>query len=813
MNIFSKYKSILLVLIFLIIVGCEEDNEIKQSSQKLTTWHYLGVDSNWHKTYMPGSIQFALQRDTLFKNLFFGTEFTKNYWTDTVAWEFKTSITIPKEIKKENYDLVFNGIVGIADVYLNDSLLFRADNMFRVWKYDVTELLKKGKNSLVVKFLSIDESKKYLNSNSSIDLPFSGQEMMRLAYYYTDTLNGIPYIPTGFWKAVSVVKWDKATVENVYFELTELKYDEYATIKANYTIRSDNDVQSRIIIKNKKTLLADEQVKIKKGINVYSIEFKLPKPHLWWTYDLGTPFLYNFKTIFSIGERVIYEKESSFGVREITIDTTDHNFVLKLNGVPIVLKIIDYVPLNIFQEEISEDNYTNAVSDFVEANINMVHILEEGIYERGFLYNECDKKGVLVWQDFMLPYKIFDNSEKFYENVEKEIVDVLKSLRNHPSVAFYSGQNFIKKYWNKYSAKMNYSSSDSILIFKSNKKVFGETIPKIVKEYSKHTPYFEKMDFHSIVYLKDDLPSYPHIITIRKFTKQNERKIDGNVIKNHQKPYNSLKLIDKDISKQITVPQDITGFLYANQIFSKLEYKSKIEKFRFEDKFNGFISGRYNDFSPVISNSAVDFNGFWKGKMYGIKDAYSKLQVKITDKNGWVYIKMKSDFLDNVNVDFYFKLYDFNGDVLWRKNYLGTNLVANETREYFDFNLGNELARAGRNFSVFKIDAYIDNELYSEEYHFFSSIGNLKLKEPNIKMKYFKVEEGYVIELTTDYLAKSVYLYTEKSGRLSDNFVDIIPGETKKITFYTNEEIYAIEGVFKTIDFSERYNHNLFRLK
>lgn len=56
---------------------------------------------------------------------------------------------------------MFKGLDTYADVYLNDSLILKADNMFREWSVDVKGILKKGDNKLRV----------YFHSPIKIDMP------------------------------------------------------------------------------------------------------------------------------------------------------------------------------------------------------------------------------------------------------------------------------------------------------------------------------------------------------------------------------------------------------------------------------------------------------------------------------------------------------------------------------------------------------------------------------------------------------------------------------------------------------------------
>ena len=66
---------------------------------------------------------------------------------------------------------------------------------------------------------------------------------------------------------------------------------------------------------------------------------------------------------------------------------------------------------------------------------------------------------------------------------------------------------------------------------------------------------------------------------------------------------------------------------------------------------------------------------------------------------------------------------------------------------------------------------------------------NLKLDSVIVEKKYTEIPEGYRIELTTDKLAKGIYLYSPfVVGEISDNFFDMLPGEKKTVIFRTTNK-------------------------
>ena len=59
---------------------------------------------------------------------------------------------IPAEamMKNDRIFLRFDGIDTIAEIYLNDTAIGSADNMHRTYKFDITDCIKRGTNSLRV---------------------------------------------------------------------------------------------------------------------------------------------------------------------------------------------------------------------------------------------------------------------------------------------------------------------------------------------------------------------------------------------------------------------------------------------------------------------------------------------------------------------------------------------------------------------------------------------------------------------------------------------------------------------------------------
>ena len=72
----------------------------------------------------------------------------------------------------------------------------------------------------------------------------------------------------------------------------------------------------------------------------------------------------------------------------------------------------------------------------------MIRVWGGGIFEKDELYAACDKEGILITQDFLMACGSYPEKEDwFIEELKLEAAHAAKKLRNHPSLAWWSGDN------------------------------------------------------------------------------------------------------------------------------------------------------------------------------------------------------------------------------------------------------------------------------------------------------------------------------------------------------------------------------------
>jgi beta-mannosidase len=72
---------------------------------------------------------------------------------------------------------------------------------------------------------------------------------------------------------------------------------------------------------------------------------------------------------------------------------------------------------------------------------NMVRCWGGNVYENEIFYDYCDENGILVWQDFAMGCAIYPQRPEFAARLATEAEAVVRSLRQHASIALWAGDN------------------------------------------------------------------------------------------------------------------------------------------------------------------------------------------------------------------------------------------------------------------------------------------------------------------------------------------------------------------------------------
>ena len=128
------------------------------------------------------------------------------------------------------------------------------------------------------------------------------------------------------------------------------------------------------------------------------------------------------------------------GFRTVAIDQTDGKVQFVVNGVAVFCRGACWTTNDIVSLGGSTDALRETLRRTADCNANMVRVGGTMVYESDAFYRECDRLGLMVWQDFMfanMDYP-FDDPD-FRSGAEDEVAQQLLRLGRHASVVAFCG--------------------------------------------------------------------------------------------------------------------------------------------------------------------------------------------------------------------------------------------------------------------------------------------------------------------------------------------------------------------------------------
>jgi hypothetical protein len=170
---------------------------------------------------------------------------------------------------------------------------------------------------------------------------------------------------------------------------------------------------------------------------------RISNPKLWWPFGYGQQNLYTVNISTTTNNNTKATTSETFGIRKVETYIGANERVYKINGREIYPRGGNWVIDMMLNWNASR--YEKEILLTRNANLNMLRVWGPTGVAPKALYEAADKYGVLIWQDFLNDFwGTFKNTPgyqpeiKLYENIT---IDIVKKLRNHPSLVIWCGGN------------------------------------------------------------------------------------------------------------------------------------------------------------------------------------------------------------------------------------------------------------------------------------------------------------------------------------------------------------------------------------
>ena len=802
------------------------------------------AETGWLAASVPGDIHLDLLANKKIPDPFFRDNESKLQWIENEGWEYRLKFDASRALLSHtNVDLVFDGLDASSEVYLNGAKVLIADNMFRTWRVSVKEHLHMGSNILRVVFpLPIKAAEEVAAGDPW--QPRTGtlaKTYIRKAAYEYGWDWGPRLVTSGIWRPVRLEAWNQVRIADFAIRQRNVAR-EVAHIDAEVEVEASTAGPASVSIQYSpvgKPIIVSRKVNLKTGSNLIDLPIEIVQPRLWYPAGYGEQPLYEFTARVGKGAQVSEERKVKAGLRSIELhrqlDKWGRSFELIVNGIPVFAKGADVIPFDSFPNRVTTADYRRILESARDANMNMIRHWGGGYYETDEFYQICDELGIMVWQDFMFGNDWQPGTYAFKQNIEAEADDQVRRLRNHPSIVVWCGNNETEDALN-WGDRAKLPLDVKFQMWQDYLTEFSGILNRVVERLDAETPYWPSSpsaDYEAVsanYHTGDDhiwdvwhgrvpfstyethhsrfvteygFQSFPEMRTVEAFTQPEDRtSIFTPVMLAHQKNDEGNSIIHDYLLRDYPEPKDFASFLYVSQVLRAEGIKIGAEHFRrSRPETMGSIFWQLNDCWPVASWSSIDYYGRWKALQYYARRFYAPILVSPHLEDGSVKVYVVSDKTEAQDATLRVRLMDFDGKVLLEES-LPIDVTPLASKVYLDWPL-KKLTDAGATDTsrVFVVaDLTAGGVSVSRNLIYLAPVKEIHLKKADLQVETVESSGGYRIRLTSPVLARSVYLsFGNLDVKLSDNYFDLLPGETAEIDAISAASLSALKAQLKIV--------------
>ncbi|SDF24160.1 glycoside hydrolase family 2 TIM barrel-domain containing protein [Cellulophaga baltica] len=331
-----------------------------------------------------------------------------------IGW-YRTNYTVSATELEENIELLFDGAMSNAKVYVNGAYVGARPFGYISFHFDITKFLKAGENTIAVRLENFNSQSRW-------------------------------YPGAGLYRKVSVQKRNKTHVKTWgTFVSTHQITKKKALVHLDLEVVGEGKctILNEIIAHDGKKIAQNSKDISLNGEAKLSENFKILKPQLW---DIKTPQLYTLKTSILKNGTVVDTYTTTFGVRSIRFELDG----FYLNDEKIRFKGVnmhhDFGPVGAaFHKEL----FIRQMKKMKEMGVNAIRFSHNPPAPEAL--DICDEMGILAIDEAFDEWqlgKVLNGYSKHFDLWAKEdLSDMILRDRNHPSIIMWSiGNEIMEQY-------------------------------------------------------------------------------------------------------------------------------------------------------------------------------------------------------------------------------------------------------------------------------------------------------------------------------------------------------------------------------
>ncbi|WTM14925.1 glycoside hydrolase family 2 protein [Isoptericola halotolerans] len=781
---------------------------------------------------VPGSVHTDLLTAELIPDPYLDDNERLLTWIGRSDWEYTTTFTHHAD-GHDRHELAFDGLDTVATVLVNGTEVARTANQHRSYRFDVTELLRDGANELVVRFaapvLFADAQSLALGQRPQVNhYPFNAMRKMAANFGWDW---GIDVATAGIWRPVRLESWTAARLGTVTATATAGIPAPGAPAVGHLDVRAVVErapgapdgplsVVVRVVGHGAEHTAT---VTLPAGEDVAAVRLDVPDAELWWPRGYGDQPLYDVDVTLAGPVAPLDTWSARTGFRTVRLDMTPDDdgtsFVLVVNERPVWVKGANWIPDDAFVHRVDRARYARRVAQAEPAGINLLRVWGGGIYESDDLYDLCDARGILTWQDFAFACAAYAEEEPLRAEVEAEARDNVARLAPHPSLVLWNGSN--ENVWGFHDWGW-----EPVLDGRTwGLGYYTELLPRVVAEvdgtrpYTPSSPWSGSLDVHpndvahgsmhswevwnrlDWTHYRDDVPRFmaefgwqgpPTWATLTRSVSDDPLTPESPGMQVHQKAMEGNKKLSQGLAAHLRVPDDTEDWHWAMSWNQATAVRVAVEHLRsWGPRCMGSVVWQPNDCWPVTSWAAVDGDERPKPLLSALGQAHADRLVTIQPR-GTGRAGLAAVLVNDTDEP-------WTGDVVvQRLDLAGTELakareqVHVEPRGTLTVTLPDDVTAVG-DAAAELVHATVDGV---RGLWFFAEPRDSALEAPALETAVATTDGGYRVTVRAGNLVRDLTLLADKvhpDARVDRQMVTLLPGESADLTVHVPDGV-ALEA-------------------
>jgi beta-galactosidase/beta-glucuronidase len=430
--------------------------EVKETGAQISSTNYSF--GKWYPAAVPGTVLTTLVNNKIYPEPLYGENNRPDKISESLcrtSYWYRTTFTVPASYAGHKVWLNFDGINYAAEVWVNGKYLGTIKGAFTRGVFDLSAVVKPREEAALAVRVNPPPNPgepiehtlaNGLGKNGGITAIDGPTFLCTIGW---DWIPGIRDRNTGIWQKVFLSASGPVLVqEPLVTSDLPLPWLDSAEIKIQATLKNVSDQPQKGLLKGTLGDIAFQQpVEIEPHADkVLSLDpattpqLKLKNPKLWWPNGYGPQNLYPVHLAFEASGVVSDAKDFNIGIRKITYTVPDsENLTVSVNGVRVVCKGGCW-GMDEAMKRIPRERLEAQIRMHQQANYTMIRNWVGQSTSEDF-YELCDKYGIMLWDEFFQPNPSDGPNptdlETYLANCREKIV----RFRNHPSIAIWCGRN------------------------------------------------------------------------------------------------------------------------------------------------------------------------------------------------------------------------------------------------------------------------------------------------------------------------------------------------------------------------------------